>query len=155
MLRPRRLGQDVSTLDTSVELLGRRFDTPLFTCPVAALRAFHTQGDLKRLKDATSMKVLAKGIVTREEAELAEEHGADGVYVSNHGGRGVNMLRGTIDALPEVVEGVDRVLDIILDEFRMVMRQTRTTAVDQIRPDFLMERDQPIMTRHHRLGFGL
>ena len=325
MLRPKRLGQDVSTLDTSIQLYGKRFDAPLFTCPVAALRAFHTQGEvgaaraargrgvltiqshassqsyeeiaeargephwfqlyiqpdwnvvkrsidrveaagcqvmvwtvdllggsnrelarraagtegtsaafcqnchnhregyqrpmrrglegpagprptsdwdyLKRLKDSTSMKVLVKGIVTREEAELAVEHGADGVYVSNHGGRGVNMLRGTIDALPEVAEGVggrvpvlidsgvrrgadifkalalgadavgigrpyvwglgafgeegvDKVLEIILDEFRMIMRQTRTTAIDQIGPRFVMN-GRPVMTRHHRLGFGL
>ena len=239
MLRPRRLGQDVSNLDTSVELYGRRFEAPLFTCPVAALRAFHTEGEvgaaraagkrgiltvqsheasqsyeeiaeawgephwfqlyirpdwnvvkrsidrveaagcqvmvwtvdllggsnrelarraagaestsaafcqnchnhhegyqrpmrrdlegpagprpaqdwdyLKRLKDATSMKVLVKGIVTREEAELAIEHGADGVYVSNHGGRGVNMLRGSIDALPEVVEAVAGRVPVLID----------------------------------------
>ena len=325
VLRPRRLGQDVSNLDTSVELYGKRFDAPLFTCPVAALKAFHTEGEvgaaraartrglltvqshessmsyeeiaeargephwfqlytrpdwnvvkrsidrveaagcevmvwtvdllggsnrelarraagsegtgaafcqnchnhqdgyqrpmrrgldgpagprppsdwdyLKRLKDATSMKVLVKGIVTREEAELAVEYGADGVYVSNHGGRGVNMLRGSIDALPEVVEGVagrvpvlidsgvrrgadifkalalgadavgigrpyvwglgafgeegvDKVLEIILAEFRMVMRQTRTTDLSQIGPEFVTT-GRPIMTRHHRLGFGL
>ena len=147
------------------------------------------------------MKVLVKGIVTQEEAQLAVEHGADGVFVSNHGGRGVNMLRGSIDALPEVVkavdgrvpvlidsgvrrgadifkalalgadavgigrphvwglgafgqEGVDKVLDIVLDEFRMVMRQTRTTAIDQIDSRFVME-GRTIMTRHNRLGFGL
>ena len=156
---------------------------------------------LKRLKDYTEMKVLVKGVVTREEAELAVEYGADGVFVSNHGGRGVNMMRGTIDALPEVVEGVagrvpvlidsgvrrgadifkalalgadavgigrpyvwglgafgepgvDKVLDLILDEFRMVMRQTRTTAIDQIVPSFVTE-GQPIMMRDNRLGFGL
>ena len=61
---------------------------------------------VKRLKDATPMKVVLKGIVTREEAELAVENGADGVFVSNHGGRAENSLRGTIDSLPEVVAGV-------------------------------------------------
>ena len=325
VLRPRRLGQDTENLDTSIQLYGKRYETPLFTCPVAALKAFHTEGEvgaarasrargvftvqshessqsyeeiaeaagephwfqlyirpdwnvvkksidrveaagcqvmvwtidllggsnrelvrraqmgegkggafcqnchehqpgyqrpmrrdlegpsgerptydwdyLKRLKDYTSMKVLVKGIVTREEAEMAVEYGADGVYVSNHGGRAVNQLRGTIDALPEVVEGVagrvpvlidsgirrgadifkalalgadavgtgrpyvwglgafgeegvDKVHEIILDEFRMVMRQTRTTAIDQIGKEFVMD-GQSIMTRHHRLGFGL
>ena len=325
VLRPRRLGQDVTDLDTSIQLYGKRYETPLFTCPVAALKAFHTQGEvgaarasaargvftvqshessqsyeeiaeaagephwfqlyirpdwnvvkksidrvaaagcevmvwtidllggsnreltrralgqegyqgefcqnchnhqagyqrpmrrdlegppgerptydwdyLKRLKDYTSMKVLVKGIVTREEAEMSVEYGADGVYVSNHGGRAVNQLRGTIDALPEVVagvagrvpvlidsgvrrgadifkalalgadavgtgrpyvwglgafgqEGVDKVHEIILDEFRMVMRQTRTTAIDQIGKEFVMD-GYPIMSRHHRLGFGL
>jgi isopentenyl diphosphate isomerase/L-lactate dehydrogenase-like FMN-dependent dehydrogenase len=326
MLRPKRLGQDVSSLDTSVELFGRRWDSPLFLCPVAALQAFHTQGEVgvaraarargilqmqshassqsyediaeargephwfqlytvpdwnvnkrvldrvsaagcpavvwtidllggsnrelarrslgtdrydqplcqnchnhqpdysrpmrrgmegppgprppytwdyvKRLKDATTMKVLLKGIVTREEAELAVEHGADGIVVSNHGGRAQNSLRSTIESLPEVVagvrgrvpvlidsgvrrgtdvfkalalgadavgigrpyvwglgafgyEGVDKVIDLLLDEFRMAMRQTRTTALDQIRSEFVMEGRGPIMMRGNRLGFGL
>ena len=52
-------------------------------------------------------------------------------------------------------DGVDKVLEIILDEFRMIMRQTRTTAVDQIGSEFVMNAPAPIMTRHHRLGFGL
>ena len=37
-VRPRRLGQDTSNLDTSVELFGKQYGTPLFTCPVAALQ---------------------------------------------------------------------------------------------------------------------
>ena len=45
MLRPRRLGQDATKLDTSVQLFGRRWDTPLFLCPVAALEAYHTEGE--------------------------------------------------------------------------------------------------------------
>jgi 4-hydroxymandelate oxidase len=326
MLRPRRLGPDVSKLDTSVELYGKRYDTPLFLCPVASLEAYHTEGEagagraarergvlqmqshqssqsydtiaeargephwfqiytvpdwnvnkrvidrvasagcpvlvwtvdllggsnrelsrrsltgdgyegalclnchnhkpgylrpmraglegppgprypytwdyIKRLKDASPMKVVVKGIVTREEAELAIENGADGIFVSNHGGRAENSLRSTIDSLPEVVEGVrgrvpvmidsgvrrgsdifkalalgadavgigrpyvwglgafgqegvDRVLEMLHDEFRMTMRQTLTASLDQIGSDFVMERRTPIMTRSNRLGFGL
>jgi isopentenyl diphosphate isomerase/L-lactate dehydrogenase-like FMN-dependent dehydrogenase len=326
MLRPRRLGQDTTKLDTSIELFGRRWDTPLFLCPVAALEAYHTEGEsgaaraarargilqmqshqssqsyetiakargephwfqlysvpdlnvnkrvldrvskagcpvvvwtvdllggsnrelsrraqglenydrplcqnchnhkpgyqrpmrigiegppgprppytwdyLKRLKDTTTMKVVVKGIVTREEAELAVEYGADGVFVSNHGGRAENSLRSTIESLPEVVagvrgrvpvlidsgvrrgadlfkalalganavgigrpyvwglgafgeKGVDRVLEMILDEFRMTMRQTRTATIRQIGSEFVMEGRTPIMMRHNRLGFGL
>lgn len=325
-LRPRRLGPDAAKVDTSVSLFGRRWGSPLFLCPVAALEAYHTEGEsgaaraarargllqiqshqssqsyeqiaealgepqwfqlyanqdwnitrrtldkvsglgcpvvvwtidllggsnrelnrralgpqgytqplcqnchnhrpdyrrpmhrgvegpagprhpfdwdyVKRLKDATSMKVVLKGIVTREEAELAVEHGADGVFVSNHGGRAENSLRSTIESLPEVVagvkgrvpvlidsgvrrgadifkalalgadavgigrpyvwglgafgqQGVDKVIEILLDEFAMVMRQTRTTAIDQIGRQFVAEGQRPIMTRHNRLGFGL
>ena len=51
-------------------------------------------------------------------------------------------------------DGVDKVLDLVLDEFRMVMRQTRTTAIDQIDSRFVME-GRTIMTRQNRLGFGL
>ncbi|MDO8681381.1 MAG: alpha-hydroxy acid oxidase [Acidobacteriota bacterium] len=221
MLRPRRLGPDTAKLDTSVQLFGRRWNTPLFLCPVAALEAYHTQGEsgaaraarargilqiqsnqssqsyediaaamgephwfqiyttpdwnlnkrlidrvaaagcpvlvwtvdllggsnrelsrrsqgrqeydrplcqnchnhkpgyqrpmrrgldgppgprpsytwdyVKRIKDATSMKVILKGIVTREDAELAIENGADGIFVSNHGGRAENSLRSAIE----------------------------------------------------------
>lgn len=70
---------------------------------------------VKRLKDATSMKVLLKGIVTREDAELAIEHGADGIIVSNHGGRAEESLRPTIECLPEVAAGVAGRIPVIVD----------------------------------------
>jgi isopentenyl diphosphate isomerase/L-lactate dehydrogenase-like FMN-dependent dehydrogenase len=70
---------------------------------------------VKRLKDATGMKVLLKGIVTREDAELGLEHGADGVIVSNHGGRAEESMRSTIETLPEVVEGVAGRVPVIID----------------------------------------
>ena len=70
---------------------------------------------VKRIKDATSMKVFLKGIVTKEDAELAVQHGVDGLFVSNHGGRAENSLRATISSLPEVVEGVRGRAAIICD----------------------------------------
>ena len=68
-----------------------------------------------RLKVATSMKVLLKGIVTREDAELAVQHGVDGLFCSNHGGRAENSLRATIDSLPEVVQGAAGRIPVICD----------------------------------------
>lgn len=327
MLRPRRLLSEPSSgFDTSVEILGQQFDSPLFLCPVAALKAYHTQGEagaaraarrrgvlkiqshvssmsyeeiaeargephwfqiyttpdwnrnkrvidrvasagcptlvwtidllggsnrelarrslvgegresqlcvqcheheegyqrpmrrdsggpvgerppytwdwVNRLKDASDMNLVVKGIVTPEDAEMAIEHGADGIYVSNHGGRAVNSLWATIDALPDVVaavrgrvpvmidsgvrrgadvfkalalgadavgigrpyvwglgafgeDGVDRVIELIMAEFRLVMRQTRTNSIDQITSRFVMEGKNPIMMRHNDVGFGL
>ena len=70
---------------------------------------------VKRIKDATTMKVFLKGIVTREDAELAMENGVDGLFVSNHGGRAENSLRATITSLPEVVQGVRGRAPIICD----------------------------------------
>lgn len=70
---------------------------------------------VKRLRDATTMKVLVKGIVTREDAELAMEHGVDGLFVSNHGGRAENSQRATIECLPEVVAGIRGRAPIVLD----------------------------------------
>ena len=70
---------------------------------------------VKRLKDATTMKVLVKGIVTREDAELAIEHGVNGLFVSNHGGRAENSQRATIECLPEVVAGVQGRVPVLID----------------------------------------
>lgn len=70
---------------------------------------------LKRLKDTTSMKVVIKGIESREDAELAVEHGADGIIVSNHGGRALESGRGTIEALPDVVAAVAGRIPVLMD----------------------------------------
>src|SRR5262244_3689186 len=70
---------------------------------------------IKRLRDTTAMKLVIKGIVTREDAQLAVEHGADGVIVSNHGGRGEESNRSTIECLPEVVEGVAGKIPVLVD----------------------------------------
>src|SRR5262249_37541721 len=61
---------------------------------------------VRRLRDATHMKVVLKGILTAEDAKLAVENGVDGLIVSNHGGRGEDSGGATIDALPEVVQAV-------------------------------------------------
>ena len=58
-----------------------------------------------RLKKFTRMKVVLKGIVTREDALLARQHGVDGLIVSNHGGRAEESGLATIDCLAEVVDG--------------------------------------------------
>jgi isopentenyl diphosphate isomerase/L-lactate dehydrogenase-like FMN-dependent dehydrogenase len=68
-----------------------------------------------RLKDFTTMKVLLKGIVTEEDARLAIEHGVDGVIVSNHGGRGEESGRSTIESLPEVVDAIGGKIPVLID----------------------------------------
>ena len=70
---------------------------------------------VKRLRDTVSVKLLIKGIVTREDAQLAVEHGVDGLMVSNHGGRAEETLRPTIESLPEVIEGVAGKIPVIVD----------------------------------------
>lgn len=70
---------------------------------------------VKRLKDMTTMKVLIKGLETREDAALAIEHGADGIIVSNHGGRATETGRGTLEALPEVAGEVRGRIPVLLD----------------------------------------
>ncbi|MEQ1783056.1 MAG: alpha-hydroxy acid oxidase [Hyphomonadaceae bacterium] len=70
---------------------------------------------IKRLKDVTKMKVLIKGLESRSDAELAVKHGADGIIVSNHGGRATETGRGTIEALPEVVAAVKGRVPVLVD----------------------------------------
>lgn len=67
------------------------------------------------LHDHCGMRVVLKGIVTAEDAELAVEHGADGLIVSNHGGRQEESDRSTIECLPEVVAAVDGALPVLID----------------------------------------
>ena len=70
---------------------------------------------IKRVKDVTTMKVVIKGIETREDAALAVKHGADAIIVSNHGGRATESGRATIEVLPEVVQGVARRIPVLMD----------------------------------------
>jgi isopentenyl diphosphate isomerase/L-lactate dehydrogenase-like FMN-dependent dehydrogenase len=70
---------------------------------------------VRRLQDAVSMKLLLKGIVTREDAELAVENRVNGLIVSNHGGRQDPSGRGTIESLPEVVSGVRGRIPVLID----------------------------------------
>jgi 4-hydroxymandelate oxidase len=70
---------------------------------------------VKRLRDTVTVKLLIKGIVTREDAQMAVEHGVDGLVVSNHGGRAEETLRSTIESLPEVLEGVAGKVPVIVD----------------------------------------
>jgi isopentenyl diphosphate isomerase/L-lactate dehydrogenase-like FMN-dependent dehydrogenase len=74
-----------------------------------------TWHDLEELAGEAGLPVLVKGVLTAEDAALACEHGAAGVVVSNHGGRQLDGVAATIDALPEVVEAVDGRVEVIVD----------------------------------------
>ena len=70
---------------------------------------------VKRLKDHTRMRLVLKGIVTRDDAELAVAHGVDGLVVSNHGGRSEDSGRGAIECLAEVVAGAAGRIPVLVD----------------------------------------
>jgi 4-hydroxymandelate oxidase len=74
-----------------------------------------TWATFDRLKKLTRMKVMLKGIDSGEDAQLAVQHGVDGLVVSNHGGRATETLRATIDCLPEVVDAVRGRVPVFLD----------------------------------------
>jgi isopentenyl diphosphate isomerase/L-lactate dehydrogenase-like FMN-dependent dehydrogenase len=70
---------------------------------------------IKRLRDIWPRKLIIKGIVTREDAELAVDHGLDGVLVSNHGGRAEDSGRSSLDSLVEVVAGARGRVPVLVD----------------------------------------
>jgi isopentenyl diphosphate isomerase/L-lactate dehydrogenase-like FMN-dependent dehydrogenase len=74
-----------------------------------------TWRDLEWIRAATDLPLVVKGILTREDAVLAVEHGVDAIWVSNHGGRQLDGVVASIDALPEVVEAADGRCEIYVD----------------------------------------
>jgi len=71
--------------------------------------------DLVWMKQHWKVPLIVKGVATAEDARLSVEHGADVVYVSNHGGRQLDHAQGTIEVLPEVVAAVDGRAEILWD----------------------------------------
>ena len=70
---------------------------------------------VKRFKDTHDIPLILKGIATAEDAAIACEHGVDGVYVSNHGGRQLDHGMGSLAVLPEVVRAVDGRAVVMVD----------------------------------------
>jgi 4-hydroxymandelate oxidase len=71
--------------------------------------------DISRFVSESSLPVLLKGIMTAEDAELAIEHGARGVIVSNHGGRQLDTVLSGADALTPIVDAVAGRIDVLVD----------------------------------------
>ena len=74
-----------------------------------------TWRDLEWIRSEIGLPLVVKGILTREDASLAVEHGADAVWVSNHGGRQLDHVAAGLDALPEVVEAVGGRCEVYVD----------------------------------------
>jgi isopentenyl diphosphate isomerase/L-lactate dehydrogenase-like FMN-dependent dehydrogenase len=102
-------------------------DLPLPNIPQAIRREdFHsalgavvddtvTWRDLEWLRSVCPLPLVVKGILTSEDALLAAEHGAAAVVVSNHGGRQLDGVPASLDALPEVVETVGERVEVLVD----------------------------------------
>jgi 4-hydroxymandelate oxidase len=96
---------------------GRTFEElPMFRDIAGGMNpAAATWQFVDRLRMFTRMKLVLKGIETREDARLAREHGVDGVIVSNHGGRAADTGGATIDELAEVIDGAGSQLPVFID----------------------------------------
>jgi isopentenyl diphosphate isomerase/L-lactate dehydrogenase-like FMN-dependent dehydrogenase len=74
-----------------------------------------TWADVERFAALSGLPVVLKGILTAEDARLACDNGAAGIVVSNHGGRQLDGVAASIDALPEVAEAVDGRIEVLVD----------------------------------------
>ncbi len=82
--------------------LPRRFPTP-------------TWDTLQQMREVSKIPVVAKGIMTAEDTERAVKHGLSGVIVSNHGGRQLDQVGATIEALPECVAAANGKIPVLVD----------------------------------------
>lgn len=100
-----------------------RLDKPPEADPATAIRLWAslfsntalTWQDLAWLRNQTRLPIVLKGILHSEDARQAIDHGADGIIVSNHGGRQVDGAIAALDALPAVVESVQQKIPVLFD----------------------------------------
>jgi isopentenyl diphosphate isomerase/L-lactate dehydrogenase-like FMN-dependent dehydrogenase len=97
------LPQSLVGIEYFHDTLGRIVDTSI------------TWRDLEWLRSECPLPLVVKGLLTAEDATLACEHGAAAMVVSNHGGRQLDGVPATLDALPEVVEAAGGRAEVYLD----------------------------------------
>ena len=98
-----RASGEPSNLTTLVQHINAQFDQTV------------TWKDIDWLKSIWPGKMAIKGILHREDARIAVEHGIDAVIVSNHGGRQLDGAPSAIAALPGIVEAVDGKAEVLMD----------------------------------------
>ncbi len=74
-----------------------------------------TWDDLAFLRQHTSQPILLKGILREDDAQKALDYGANGIIVSNHGGRQVDGARASLDCLPQIVRAVGQQVPVLFD----------------------------------------
>ena len=95
--------KDVDNLTTLSEWSLRQLDPSL------------TWDDVKWIKDRWGGKLILKGIMDEEDAEIAVRSGADAIIVSNHGGRQLDGAPSSIAALTPIVRAVADKIEVLMD----------------------------------------
>jgi isopentenyl diphosphate isomerase/L-lactate dehydrogenase-like FMN-dependent dehydrogenase len=78
-------------------------------------RLFYNWKFFDEIRPIVKVPLFAKGVLTAEDAKLCLEHGLDGIYVSNHGGRSLDYSPSTLEVLPEIVDTVGGKAPILFD----------------------------------------
>jgi 4-hydroxymandelate oxidase len=94
---------------------GKNPAAPMTLAGQAQMSPSLTWRDLEWIASESGLPLILKGIVTREDAALAVEHGVEAIIVSNHGGRQLDGVAASLDALPEVVEAVAGRCEVYVD----------------------------------------
>ena len=101
--------------------LGKGNASLQITDPVARLAALRnrkvdlTWDDLAWIKEETGLPVVVKGVMSPRTAAAAVQHGMDGIYISNHGGRAFDGVPATFTMLPRIADAVEGRVPIIVD----------------------------------------
>ena len=103
--------------DEKGELLYHPDDVLWTAGDIPATRPFPTPtwDTLQQLREVSKIPVVVKGVLTAEDTERAVKHGLSGVIVSNHGGRQLDQVGATIEALPECVAAANGKIPVLVD----------------------------------------
>lgn len=82
---------------------------------IKEFRLFYDWKLFAEIRKLVKVPIIAKGVLTAEDARLCLEHGLDGVYVSNHGGRSLDYAPSTLEVLPEIVDAVGGKTPVLFD----------------------------------------
>jgi isopentenyl diphosphate isomerase/L-lactate dehydrogenase-like FMN-dependent dehydrogenase len=88
---------------------------PMTDVAAALASAVVTWNDLRWLRKAWRAPIVVKGVLTADDALRAIDEGADGVVVSNHGGRQLDGVAASLRALPEIVAAVNGQAEVLMD----------------------------------------
>jgi isopentenyl diphosphate isomerase/L-lactate dehydrogenase-like FMN-dependent dehydrogenase len=107
-------------LDRNQSLSGvvaRRARRQTFTNPyrVDDSRLWYEWSFFEKIRPFVKVPIVAKGILTAEDAALCVEHGLDAVYVSNHGGRALDYSPSSLEVLPEIADAVRGRVPVLFD----------------------------------------
>jgi 4-hydroxymandelate oxidase len=78
-------------------------------------RLWYTWQYADQVRKMLTVPLLVKGVLTGEDAKLFVEHGFDGIYVSNHGGRSLDYDPSTLEVLSEIVDAVPARVPVLFD----------------------------------------
>jgi isopentenyl diphosphate isomerase/L-lactate dehydrogenase-like FMN-dependent dehydrogenase len=88
---------------------------PMMEVGAALARSVITWEDLRWLRKLWPGPLVVKGVLTGDDARRAIDGGADGIVVSNHGGRQLDTVSASLRALPEVVAAVNGQAEVLMD----------------------------------------